>query len=199
MFAAHRNTPGPVASVATCDDAQSKQDSTCWDLIVIGSGMAGIVCARDVCQAGFKVLLLDARDRLGGRTWTASFPGSSTDVDLVRANHFLIYIHISITSELFIILSPLHLHAMEYLLLHHFAVCFDRRPIFIPHHFQASIVRVIRRIEAHEYIHIASIKFARMKTGRRVDGPSETQKAGSRMCSPRSRHRLRRFAIRLVC
>ena len=67
--------------VASCN-AQSKQDYT-WDLIVVGGGLAGLVCARDVCQAGFKVLLLEARDRLGGRTWTAQFPGSNTDVDLV--------------------------------------------------------------------------------------------------------------------
>jgi monoamine oxidase len=39
------------------------------DVVVIGGGFAGITAARDLKQRGFDVLLLEARDRLGGRTW----------------------------------------------------------------------------------------------------------------------------------
>ncbi|KAH6659085.1 hypothetical protein BKA67DRAFT_685682 [Truncatella angustata] len=43
-----------------------------YDVIVIGSGFAGLIAARDISQhSKAKVLLLEARDRIGGRTWTA--------------------------------------------------------------------------------------------------------------------------------
>lgn len=40
------------------------------DVIVIGGGAAGLCAARDLTQAGLKVILLEARDRLGGRILT---------------------------------------------------------------------------------------------------------------------------------
>ena len=48
------------------------------DVIVIGGGFAGLVAARDLRAAGRSVVLLEARDRLGGRTWYREIPG--TDV-----------------------------------------------------------------------------------------------------------------------
>jgi monoamine oxidase len=39
------------------------------DVIVIGGGFAGAVAARELTQAGRDVILLEGRDRLGGRTW----------------------------------------------------------------------------------------------------------------------------------
>ena len=39
------------------------------DTIVIGGGFAGLVAAREVGHAGHDVVLLEGRDRLGGRTW----------------------------------------------------------------------------------------------------------------------------------
>ncbi|ETS85093.1 hypothetical protein PFICI_03118 [Pestalotiopsis fici W106-1] len=42
-----------------------------YDAIVIGAGFTGLVAARDLSAAGKRVLLLEARDRIGGRTWTA--------------------------------------------------------------------------------------------------------------------------------
>lgn len=40
------------------------------DVIVIGGGFAGVTAARELRHAGLDVLLVEARDRLGGRTWT---------------------------------------------------------------------------------------------------------------------------------
>ncbi len=40
------------------------------DVVVIGGGLAGVVAARDLLRAGFDVVLLEARDRLGGRVLT---------------------------------------------------------------------------------------------------------------------------------
>lgn len=39
-------------------------------VIVIGAGIAGIAAARSLQLAGVEVLVLEARDRLGGRVWT---------------------------------------------------------------------------------------------------------------------------------
>lgn len=39
------------------------------DAVVLGGGFAGVVTARELVQAGYTVELLEARDRLGGRTW----------------------------------------------------------------------------------------------------------------------------------
>ena len=41
------------------------------DVIVVGAGFAGIVAARELRAAGRSVIVLEARDRIGGRTWTA--------------------------------------------------------------------------------------------------------------------------------
>jgi monoamine oxidase len=46
-----------------------------WDIIVVGGGLAGLTAARELRRKGRGVLLLEARDRLGGRTWTAPFSG----------------------------------------------------------------------------------------------------------------------------
>jgi monoamine oxidase len=40
------------------------------DTIVIGAGAAGLAAARELHDAGRDVIVLEARDRLGGRTWT---------------------------------------------------------------------------------------------------------------------------------
>src|SRR5215211_935479 len=42
------------------------------DVIVIGAGMAGIAAARAVMEAGRTPVLIEARDRIGGRTYTES-------------------------------------------------------------------------------------------------------------------------------
>ena len=53
-----------------------------WDAIVIGGGFAGVMAARELSDAGLKVLLLEARDRLGGRTACATFGETGTMIEL---------------------------------------------------------------------------------------------------------------------
>ena len=49
-------------------------------VLVIGAGMAGLVAARLLHDSGFKVTVLEARDRLGGRTWTDDRIGAPVDL-----------------------------------------------------------------------------------------------------------------------
>ncbi len=44
--------------------------STELDVIVLGGGIAGLTAARDLGERGLSVRLLEARERLGGRTWS---------------------------------------------------------------------------------------------------------------------------------
>ena len=44
------------------------------DVIVVGAGLAGLAAARDLDRAGVDVLVLEARDRPGGRVEQATLP-----------------------------------------------------------------------------------------------------------------------------
>lgn len=44
-------------------------DSNLYDVIVVGGGFSGFTAARELRMLGHKVLVLEARDRIGGRTW----------------------------------------------------------------------------------------------------------------------------------
>jgi monoamine oxidase len=52
------------------------------DVIVVGAGFAGLRAARDLAEAGRRVIVLEARDRVGGRTWTRPFAGTGELVEL---------------------------------------------------------------------------------------------------------------------
>lgn len=41
-----------------------------YDVVIVGAGFAGLTAARELSGRGYRVLVLEARDRIGGRTWT---------------------------------------------------------------------------------------------------------------------------------
>lgn len=50
------------------------------DVIVIGAGFAGLTAARRVVEAGRSVVVLEARDRVGGRTHAVDVAGVRVDI-----------------------------------------------------------------------------------------------------------------------
>lgn len=50
------------------------------DVLVIGAGMAGLTAARALQAAGKRVIVLEARDRIGGRIWTETIAGQRVDL-----------------------------------------------------------------------------------------------------------------------
>jgi len=51
-----------------------------YDTIVIGGGFAGVTAASELSNAGEKTLLLEARSRLGGLTFTSEFAGQPIEM-----------------------------------------------------------------------------------------------------------------------
>src|SRR5437660_8697909 len=51
------------------------------DVAVIGAGAAGVAAGHELAGAGVDVLLVEARDRIGGRAWTLS-EGQPCPLDL---------------------------------------------------------------------------------------------------------------------
>ncbi|GGF26803.1 flavin monoamine oxidase family protein [Hymenobacter cavernae] len=52
------------------------------DILLIGAGVAGLMAARDLARANKSVLVLEARDRLGGRIHTFASPDFAQPVEL---------------------------------------------------------------------------------------------------------------------
>ncbi len=50
------------------------------ETIVVGAGVAGLTAARLLSRAGRRVIVLEARDRIGGRVWTDRSDGVATDL-----------------------------------------------------------------------------------------------------------------------
>jgi monoamine oxidase len=53
-----------------------------YDVIIIGAGAAGLAAAAELAPSGRKVLVLEARDRLGGRVWSRHEAGLPATVEL---------------------------------------------------------------------------------------------------------------------
>src|ERR1700761_1825494 len=49
-----------------------------YDVIIVGAGAAGLAAGAKLAQAGQRVALLEARDRIGGRIFTQHLPAAES-------------------------------------------------------------------------------------------------------------------------
>ena len=69
-----------VAAGSAMQACTADKDAETLDVVVIGGGFAGCVCARDLTHRGYNVTLLEAQGRLGGRAFTSEFAGKIYEV-----------------------------------------------------------------------------------------------------------------------
>jgi polyamine oxidase len=79
VFAAATLLPGCGGSEAPQGDT-SRTDVPKERIAVVGAGMSGLAAARRLADAGMDVTVLEARDRIGGRTWTNTSLGVPIDL-----------------------------------------------------------------------------------------------------------------------
>lgn len=70
---------GAAGAAAAC--GRPRDDGGEPDLLVVGAGVAGLAAARYAADRGLRVVVLEARDRVGGRIWTsAQWPEAPVDL-----------------------------------------------------------------------------------------------------------------------
>lgn len=81
VLAAGSAALGPATTALASDQQASCKTPGCdYDVLVIGGGFAGVTAARDSRGNGYKTLLLEARNRLGGRTFSSTFAGNEVEL-----------------------------------------------------------------------------------------------------------------------
>jgi len=65
---------------ATSQGEDTKEQARHVDVIVIGAGMSGLAAARMLRRQGKKVVVLEARDRVGGRVHAGKLAGHTIDL-----------------------------------------------------------------------------------------------------------------------
>lgn len=74
------NSPLPSPTSTSLNHAASTVD-----VVIVGAGLAGITAAMKIIEAGLSCVVLEARSRVGGRTWSTQTSSGSGVVDLGAA------------------------------------------------------------------------------------------------------------------
>lgn len=61
---------------------ESPSPHSTTDVVILGAGVAGLAAARDLSMAGFRVAVVEARSRVGGRIFTQHDPGAVVPLEL---------------------------------------------------------------------------------------------------------------------
>jgi monoamine oxidase len=69
-----------MSAMARTSQALTALTPTNVDVIIVGAGIAGISAARVLKAKGYSVLILEARNRIGGRIWTDNSLGTPLDL-----------------------------------------------------------------------------------------------------------------------
>jgi monoamine oxidase len=62
------------------DERSREEQTTGADVVVVGAGFAGLAAARELVKRGRDVVVLEGRDRVGGRSSTATIAGVPVDL-----------------------------------------------------------------------------------------------------------------------
>ena len=68
---------GALAALPTAGSAAPKPSRPSADVVVVGAGLAGLTAAREVARSGRSVVVLEARDRVGGRVFSHALEGGA--------------------------------------------------------------------------------------------------------------------------
>ena len=60
----------PERTFRTC-----RESGAAMRVVVVGAGFGGLACADELIRAGHEVVVLEARDRVGGRVWSSTVEG----------------------------------------------------------------------------------------------------------------------------
>lgn len=69
-----------VGTVGVGTSAHAYAADAGYNVIVIGAGFAGVAAARELRSYGLSPLILEARNRIGGRTWTDTMAGKRIEL-----------------------------------------------------------------------------------------------------------------------
>jgi monoamine oxidase len=61
-------------------ESQKLPNTEEFDVIIVGAGFAGLIAARELSLRGRKVLIVEAKDRIGGRTFTAQIDNRNYEI-----------------------------------------------------------------------------------------------------------------------
>src|SRR6478672_7581825 len=74
--------PGVAGFFLAYDEAMARVSSARTDVVVVGAGAAGVAAARELRENGLRVIVLEARRRVGGRIYTRRDPRASMPIEL---------------------------------------------------------------------------------------------------------------------